>query len=152
MPGTTKVGVDVNEVLANGEGVCQDFSHVALAMYRAAGFPARYVSGYLYAADQSVGAAPAAAEIEVQTHAWVEVAVPGFGWWALDPTNDHDVGERHVKIGHGRDYDDAPPLRGVYHGEEDHQLGVRVQISREEMESFAPAEVVPDRRAAQQQQ
>ncbi len=136
VPGTTDVGVDVNEVVARGKGVCQDFAHVAIAMYRSLGVPARYVSGYLYAADQSVGDAPEEAEIVVQTHAWVEVAIPGWGWWPLDPTNSIDVGERHVKIGHGRDYDDVMPLRGVYHGPSDHTLGVSVRISREEMSAF----------------
>jgi transglutaminase-like putative cysteine protease len=100
-------------------------------MYRSLGIPARYVSGYLYAADQSVGSPPEEAEIEIQTHAWVEALIPEWGWWALDPTNTEPVGERHVKIGHGRDYDDVQPLRGVYHGTPEHGLGVTVQITRE---------------------
>lgn len=75
--GATHVGMDV-DVVAAGKGVCQDFAHLALAMFRGVGIPARYVSGYLYAEDQSVGAAPDAAEIVVQTHAWVEVLVPGW--------------------------------------------------------------------------
>jgi transglutaminase-like putative cysteine protease len=132
-PGATYVGMDINDVLDQGKGVCQDFAHLSVSMYRAVGIPARYVSGYFYAADQSVGAVPDHAEIEVQTHAWVEAAVPGWGWWALDPTNPEEVGLRHVKIGHGRDYDDVLPLRGVYHGGPEHTLDVSVRISREEM-------------------
>ena len=31
-----------------GSGVCQDFAHLALALLRATGIPARYVSGYLH--------------------------------------------------------------------------------------------------------
>ena len=136
VPGATFVGMDVNDVYAQGQGVCQDFVHLALAMYRSAKIPARYVSGYFYAAEQYVGEAPVEAEIAVQTHAWLEVALPGHGWWALDPTNPIDVGERHVKIGHGRDYDDVPPMRGVYHGAQDHRLGVDVRISREDLSRF----------------
>ena len=132
-PGATYVGMDINDVLGQGKGVCQDFAHLAVAMYRAVGIPARYVSGYFYAAEQWDGAAPDEAEIEVQTHAWVEAAVPGWGWWALDPTNPREVGSRHVKIGHGRDYDDVLPLRGVYHGHPDHTLDVSVRISRDQM-------------------
>lgn len=132
-PGSTYVGMDVNDVWDRGRGVCQDFAHAAIAMYRAVGIPARYVSGYLYAADQSVGLAPEEAEIEIATHAWVEAFVPGWGWWELDPTNPTPVGELHVKIGHGRDYDDVMPLRGVYHGPEDHALGVSVTMSRERL-------------------
>ncbi len=132
-PGATYVGVKLAEVFAAGKGVCQDYAHLALAMYRSLGLPARYVSGYFYAADQSQGGEPEEAEIEVQTHAWVEVAVPGFGWWALDPTNRLVAGPRHVKIGHGRDYDDVLPLRGVFHGPADHDLGVTVRMTREEL-------------------
>ncbi len=132
-PGATYVGVDVSDVFVAAKGVCQDYAHLALAMYRSLGVPARYVSGYFYAGDQSQGDAPEDAEIEVQTHAWVEVAVPGFGWLALDPTNRLVVGERHVKIGHGRDYDDVLPLRGVFHGRADHDLGVSVRMTREQM-------------------
>ncbi len=135
-PGATYVGMEVADVLAQGKGVCQDFAHLALALYRSLGIPARYVSGYFYAEDQSVGAEPDAAQVDVQTHAWVEVLVPGWGWWALDPTNPVDVGERHVKIGHGRDYDDVMPLRGVYHGPAEHALGVQVSITREQMTEF----------------
>ncbi len=134
-PGATYVGVDVTEVFVAAKGVCQDYAHLSLAMYRSLGVPARYVSGYFYATDQSRGDAPEAAEIEVQTHAWVEVALPGFGWLALDPTNRLTVGERHVKIGHGRDYDDVLPLRGVFHGPADHDLGVSVRMTREQMAS-----------------
>jgi transglutaminase-like putative cysteine protease len=132
-PGSTYVGMDVNDVWERGRGVCQDFAHAAIALYRAAGIPARYVSGYLYAADQSVGLPPEEAEIEIATHAWVEAFVPGWGWWELDPTNPTPVGELHVKIGHGRDYDDVMPLRGVYHGPREHALGVSVTMSREHL-------------------
>jgi transglutaminase-like putative cysteine protease len=60
----------------------------------------------------------------------VEVAIPGAGWWPLDPTNRMDVGARHVKIGHGRDYDDVLPLRGLYHGPFQHELEVSVRMKR----------------------
>lgn len=137
VPGATYVGVDVTEVLSQGKGVCQDFAHLGIAMYRSVGIPARYVSGYLYAADQTRAVAPDEAELNVQTHAWIEVFVPDHGWWALDPTNNQIAGELHVKIGHGRDYEDVMPLRGVYHGGADHDLGVHVQISRERLSQMA---------------
>ena len=133
VPGATYVGMGLTDVLSQGKGVCQDFAHLGIAMYRSVGIPARYVSGYLYAADQTRAVAPDEAELSVQTHAWIEVFVPGHGWWALDPTNNQTVGELHVKIGHGRDYEDVMPLRGVYHGGADHDLGVQVQISRERL-------------------
>ncbi|MEZ5382438.1 MAG: transglutaminase family protein [Microthrixaceae bacterium] len=115
-PNSTEVGTGASEVLAGGVGVCQDYAHLAVTMCRSVGIPARYVSGYLFTADDSAGDAPLEGTVVVQTHAWFEAAIPGVGWMALDPTNGQTVGERHVKIGHGRSYDDVLPLRGTYSG------------------------------------
>lgn len=131
-PGSTFVGVLPATILANKKGVCQDFAHLAVAMYRSVGIPARYVSGYLYAVNQNDAVAPDDPELDVQTHAWIEAWLPGHGWWELDPTNPQPIGELHVKIGHGRDYDDVMPLKGVYHGASQHELGVNVRISRDQ--------------------
>jgi len=127
--GATEVGVDLDRVWGDGVGVCQDFAHLTIAMLRSVGIASRYVSGYFYASDPTDSASEDTDEIVVATHAWVEVAVPGWGWWAIDPTNASPVGERHVKIGHGRDYDDVTPLRGVYYGESDHHLAAEVTMS-----------------------
>jgi transglutaminase-like putative cysteine protease len=132
MPGATHLGVPVDDVLANGEGVCQDFAHLAVALCRSQGIPARYVSGYLFASDGATGPEPAADDdsASVQTHAWFEAAVPGSGWLALDPTNQQPAGARHVKIGHGRDYDDVQPLRGVFSGSAAASVEPKVEIRR----------------------
>ena len=129
-PGATYVGVSTDEVLERREGVCQDFAHLFIAMCRSLGIAARYVSGYLFAVDESQGATTDRDEVEVQTHAWVEVAVPGADWWALDPTNRQEVGVQHIKIGHGRDYDDVAPMRGTYTGPADHDLDVHIRIRK----------------------
>ena len=154
--GTTEVGVSVGEVFEQGTGVCQDYAHLALAVYRSLGVPARYVSGYLYSADASAGDSPEDDEVEVSTHAWVEVFIPGHGWWGLDPTNQLEVGEQHVKIGHGRDYEDVMPLRGVYHGDaESGGLSAGVRMSRSRLDPFAvhprPASVLLRDQHQQQQ-
>jgi transglutaminase-like putative cysteine protease len=115
-PGATYIGVDVNEVLAKAKGVCQDYAHLAVALCRSIGIPARYVSGYFFASSDASGADVDGDEVRVQTHAWFEAAIPDWGWLALDPTNAQQVGQRHIAIGHGRDYDDVPPVRGVYSG------------------------------------
>jgi transglutaminase-like putative cysteine protease len=137
-PGATKVGVSVEEVLREGHGVCQDFAHLAVALCRSQGIPARYVSGYLFTRDETKNIDPADDPavsgdddtVVVQTHAWFEAAVPGFGWIALDPTNQQPVGQRHVKIGHGRDYDDVQPLRGVFSGHAQALVEPHVEIRR----------------------
>lgn len=129
-PGTTYVGVPLDDVIARGRGVCQDYAHLAVALCRSVGIPARYVSGYLFTADDATGADTDVDVVSVQTHAWFEAAIPGVGWLALDPTNSQEVGLRHVKIGHGRDYDDVPPLRGVYTGSPHADLQVQVEMRR----------------------
>ena len=48
-----------------------------------------------------------------ESHAWVE-AWDG-GWWACDPTNGTEVGERHTAVARGRDLR-CEPLRGIYSG------------------------------------
>jgi transglutaminase-like putative cysteine protease len=153
--GATEVGTSVTEIFDQRSGVCQDYSHLALATYRSLGIPARYVSGYLYASDSASGDLPEAEEeIDVLTHAWVEVAIPGYGWWGLDPTNQLVAGERHVKIGHGRDYEDVTPLRGVYHGEAESgglEVGVRMGRKGLEHHEITPRPAYHPRQTQQQQ-
>lgn len=128
-PGTTEIGHPVEEVLAGGVGVCQDYAHLAVALCRSIGIPSRYVSGYLFTRSDATG--EMAGELaRVQTHAWFEAAIPGFGWLPLDPTNRLEVGHQHVKIGHGRDYDDVPPLRGSYSGHGSPTVDATVEIRR----------------------
>ena len=128
-PGSTYIGIPVADLQRSRRGVCQDFAHYLIALCRSIGLPARYVSGYLFA-DCLDPTAPPGDEVLVQTHAWTEIAIPGAGWWPLDPTNRVAIGARHVKIGHGRDYDDVLPLRGLYHGPFHHELEVSVRMRR----------------------
>ncbi len=128
-PGTTEIGVSITEVLAKGAGVCQDYAHLAVALCRSIGIPARYVSGYLFSSSDRTGRIDGDL-VRVQTHAWFEAAIPGVGWLPLDPTNQLAVGRQHVKIGHGRDYDDVPPLRGVYSGAGIPEVEASVEIRR----------------------
>lgn len=107
---STRVGTSVEEVLEQGKGACQDFAHVLVALCRAAGIPARYVSGYFLPANEHGESSEADSPLE--THAWVEAGIPRSGWWGLDPTHRMEVSARHVVIGRGRDYADVTPLRG----------------------------------------
>jgi transglutaminase-like putative cysteine protease len=103
--GVTSVATTAAEALAGGWGVCQDAAHVMIALCRAIGLPARYVSGHLLG--------------EGGTHAWVEViladadaarAVP------LDPCNGCRVGANYLTVATGRDYTDVAPTSGTYLG------------------------------------
>jgi transglutaminase-like putative cysteine protease len=94
----TGVRTTAAAALALGQGVCQDYAHVMLALCRLLGIPARYVSGHL------VG--------EGGTHAWVEVLVPEVV--ALDPTHDRVVGGKYLTVAVGRDYLDVAPTSGKF--------------------------------------
>ncbi|MGI9162102.1 MAG: transglutaminase family protein [Mycobacterium sp.] len=125
--GATTVSTRVDEVLAAGEGVCQDFARLAIACLRANGLAASYVSGYL-ATD------PAPGQERVfgadATHAWAAVWTPDGEWLGLDPTNDQLVDERYIIVGWGRDYADIPPLCGIiYTDSERSVIDVSVDVS-----------------------
>jgi transglutaminase-like putative cysteine protease len=103
--GVTTYSTTAAEALAGGRGVCQDHAHVALAVCRAAGVPARYISGHLLG--------------DSGTHAWLEVLVPdgdraravGF-----DPCNGCRADSRHLPVAAGRDYADVAPTSGWFAG------------------------------------
>ena len=143
--GATTVESSIDDLLSGGAGVCQDFTHLFLAMLRGAGWPARYVSGYL-------GPAGSETEIEGQSHAWVEVCGSDARWVGLDPTQGRHAGVEHLRLAVGRDYGDVAPHHGLFYGRgSGAPPEVRVRVERL---SSAQVEVV-DRTAAvhwQQQQ
>ena len=125
MPGVTGVHTTAAEAWEQKRGVCQDITHLAIGALRSAGIPARYVSGYLHPKPDAVIGEAVAGE----SHAWVEWFCGD--WRGFDPTNLIDIGDRHVTVGRGRDYNDVAPLRGVYAGPFGSKLFVTVEITRE---------------------
>lgn len=125
MHGVTAVTSTAAEAWAVRKGVCQDITHIALGALRSVGIPARYVSGYLHPKPS----AEIGETIAGESHAWVEWFCGE--WRGFDPTNNIDIGDRHVLVGRGRDYNDVPPLRGVYAGPYGSELFVKVEITRE---------------------
>lgn len=111
--GATTVASTLTDLLDGGEGVCQDFAHLAVAALRSMGLAARYVSGYLETSPPPGVPKLRGADA---SHAWVSVwtgAGDDAGWLDLDPTNDTIVGPSYVVLALGRDYADVPPLKGV---------------------------------------
>lgn len=123
-PKATDVHTTVEETLHLKRGVCQDFAHLMIAVCRFKGIPARYVSGYQFIGDLQGGNA----DYDQASHAWVEAYVPDIGWVGYDPTNNGMINWRYVKIGHGRDYRDIVPLKGVYSGTSSQSLKVEVDV------------------------
>jgi len=135
-PNTTKVDSPIDDALRARRGVCQDFAHIMIALVRQLKIPCRYVSGYLFHGDKSKDRSPAGA-----THAWVEAYLGEAGWIAFDPTNNLLGGERHIHVAVGRDYADVPPTRGVYKGDAESELSVRVTVAP--VDAPEPGELPP---------
>lgn len=128
-PGATTVTTPLRDVLRRREGVCQDFAHLAVACLRAAGLPARYVSGYLET-QPPPGGGPKLQGADA-SHAWASVLLPELGWVDLDPTNDKFVDDDYVVTAWGRDYTDVPPLKGVIFTESSRStMSVAVDVLR----------------------
>jgi transglutaminase-like putative cysteine protease len=125
MPGATGVRTNAQEAWDEGKGVCQDMAQLAVALMRAAGLPARYVSGYLH---PKATAEPGTTAVG-QSHAWAEYWAGS--WIPLDPTSGANVAERHVVVARGRDYTDVPPLKGIYHGSAHGDMTVTVEVTRQ---------------------
>ncbi len=101
---TASQALSAHEVLSHQTGLCQDFSHLMIAILRLQNIPARYVSGYLHAEKITEGA---------QLHAWVEAFIPFLGWRGFDPVNQLREDTNYIKIAHGRDYLDCRPFKGA---------------------------------------
>lgn len=102
-------------------GVCQDQAQVMVAVCRSLGWPARYVSGYFYAAD----------EPDLASHAWAEVCVDvgQRRWLSVDITHACATDERHVRLAAGTDYSTCPPIKGVRQGGGREEMGVNIFIT-----------------------
>ena len=118
-PRATTVATSVAEVLKNRRGVCQDFAHLAIACLRSLGLAARYISGYLK--DELLVGSQA-------SHAWVAAFCPGFGWLAIDPTNDQLANGNHIVLAYGRDYSDVAPVKGVAVGGGEQVIDISVVV------------------------
>ncbi len=124
VPGSTGVSTTASQAWQAGSGVCQDFAQIVVGALRSVGIPARYISGYLHPFPD----APVGRTVEGQSHAWVEWWVGD--WESFDPTNNLPAGSDHVVVARGRDYDDVPPLRGVFSGRSGSVLTVTVEVTR----------------------
>ena len=123
----------VDDLLEHGKGVCQDFTHLMIALLRSFAVPARYVSGYVHRPNK-----------ESQSHAWCEVWLPDLGWLGVDPTNDCVVDGAFVKVATGRDFTDVPPNKGTYRGRGREAIFVRVETRElERLPSLSWQEQLP---------
>jgi transglutaminase-like putative cysteine protease len=106
--GQTGVQTPAAMALHLGGGVCQDYAHIAIAVLRALGVPARYVSGHVLG--------------EGAPHAWFEAILPDpadptrLVAMPYDPTHRRSPGMSYITIAVGRDYADVAPTSGSFTG------------------------------------
>ena len=123
------VGVqNPTDTLDFGAGTCRDFALLMMEAVRALGFAARFVSGYLYdpAAD---GDGKEALQGAGDTHAWVQVYLPGAGWVEFDPTNGQVGGANLIRVAVARDPSQAVPLQGTYVGDAGDFIEMTVEVT-----------------------
>jgi len=84
------------------DAAAETLAQAFIACCRQLGVPARYVSGFFYSRGNA----------RVAGHAWAEAWVEDR-WRSFDVAHDHTIGESHVKVAVGADYNDACPIRGV---------------------------------------
>jgi transglutaminase-like putative cysteine protease len=112
--GVTDINTTAEQALELKSGVCQDYSHIMIALLRMSGIPARYVVGMMMG--------------EGFSHAWVEALIDGE-WIGFDPTNDKNVDDTYIKISNGRDYQDCIVNRGVFYGCVTQNQNIKVIVS-----------------------
>lgn len=112
-PGVTHPHTTASEALSLGQGVCQDYAHILLALCRSIQIPARYVNGFM--------------EGEGETHAWIEV-YDKDAWWGIDPTHNQLIEFGYIKLSHGRDAEDCSVNRGVFTGTATQTAEIRVIV------------------------
>ena len=99
---TESVSQKASWVLKNKEGVCDELTNLFIAMNRALGIPAKFVSGVAYtnAEEFEEGFGP---------HGWAEVYFPGYGWIPFDVTYGEFgfVDSGHIKLKESLDADEA---------------------------------------------
>ncbi len=99
---TAEVSQKASWVLQNRQGVCDEMTSLFIAMLRAVGIPARFVSGVSYTNS------PLFPE-NWGPHGWAEVYFPGYGWVPFDVTYGQLgwIDAAHIKFKDSVDSDEA---------------------------------------------
>jgi transglutaminase-like putative cysteine protease len=111
------------QTLRLGRGACRDQTVLFLAVTRAAGLAARFVSGYQDKSAMETGSR--------YLHAWPEVYLPGGGWRGFDPTRGIIVTDGHVPVAASASPQGAAPVEGSYYGSARSQMSFRLDILAE---------------------
>ena len=117
---------DPVQTLVTRSGSCRDFALLMMEAARSLGFASRFVSGYLYA--QELVGADSSLVGTGETHAWVQIYLPGAGWVEFDPTNALVGGNNLIRVAVARDPSQALPVSGTFTGPPGAFLGMTVEV------------------------
>jgi uncharacterized protein (DUF2126 family) len=104
------------ETLGHKRGSCRDSAVLLVALMRARGIAARFVSGYLVqlADEGMIPDEPKGIGTDVvDLHAWAEAYIPGAGWIGFDGTSGLLCGEGHIPLASTASPSHASPLDGT---------------------------------------
>lgn len=111
------------KTLKLGSGSCRDLAVLMIGALRSLGIAARFVSGYLNLDDDDDDRVTGG-----NTHAWVQVYVPGPGWVDFDPSSGM-VGNRNlVRVAVVCEPREAIPLQGTWIGTASDHLAMNVAV------------------------
>ncbi|MBI2101881.1 transglutaminase domain-containing protein [Candidatus Woesearchaeota archaeon] len=98
---TADVSQKASWVLENRQGVCDELTSLFIALLRAVGIPARFVSGLSYTESELFPE-------NWGSHGWAEVYFPGYGWVPFDVTYGEFgwVDPTHIKFKESVDSDE----------------------------------------------
>jgi transglutaminase-like putative cysteine protease len=115
---------DPFRTLKLGSGSCRDLAMLMIAALRALGIAARFVSGYLRVPDDDDDDSVTGGN----THAWVQVYIPGPGWVDFDPSSGMVGNQDLVRVAVVREPREAIPVQGTWIGTASDHLAMKVAV------------------------
>ena len=108
---------------SNREGSCRDLTWLQIHLLRSVGIAARFVSGYFYLDAE---------EPRWELHAWVEVYLPGAGWFGVDPSHGIVCAVGHIPIAASPIPAQTLPVTGTFRGEATSHMNHQIIIEKNE--------------------
>ena len=118
---------DPVRTLILGSGSCRDVAVLMIGALRSRGIAARFVSGYVRLADvdeEDEGDGIAGGN----THAWVQVYIPGPGWVDFDPAAGVPENQNLIRVAAVQHPREAIPLQGTWYGSRSDHLAMNVAV------------------------
>jgi transglutaminase-like putative cysteine protease len=109
-----------DDILGSGSATVREAAQLMVATARAAGFPARFVSGHsLHGPDRAR---------RRSAHYWAELHLGAIGWVGFDPCSNASPDESYVRVATGVGLADVTPVAGTRTGGGIEELDVAVNV------------------------